>query len=187
MRTATFAPWFGLPSLFTFFLAFFSAFFGGLAMASADLGLGHHGAGLEHAGLAHACDHLQTLPHRHLGHLPHQRPHLVELAEELLDLMRLCAAAGRDAPPPAQVDHVRVAALLLGHRVDHALDALDRLLGILALWNHVAHAGHLGHQVAHAAHFGHHLELLAEVVKREVAFFELLLLAGNLFLRQLGL
>src|SRR5437588_303474 len=125
-------------------------------MAGADLGLGHHGAGLEHARLAHARHHLEPLPDAHVGHLPHQRADLVELVNELLDLVRLGAAAGRDAPAPADVDDVRVAALRLGHRVDHALDAPDGNVRALALGNHGAHAGHPPHRVAHAADPVHH-------------------------------
>ena len=79
--------------------------------------------------------------------------HLVELAEELLDLVRLGAAAGGDAAAAADVDDVGIAPLLLGHRVDHALDARKRLLGVLALGDHVAHAGHAADHVLHGPIF----------------------------------
>ncbi len=59
--------------------------------------------------------------------------------------------------------------------------------GVFAFGNHVAHAGHLGHHVLHAAHLGHHLELLAEVVEREIALCELVLLLLDFLLAQLGL
>src|SRR5579883_2275027 len=98
--------------LFPFALAVLRPLLGALAVPGADLGFEQLGAGLEGAGLAHAGHHLDALPDAHLGHLPHQRPHLLELGEELLDLVRLGAAAGGNAAAPADVDDVGIASLL---------------------------------------------------------------------------
>src|SRR5262249_46451951 len=88
-----------LPSLvlLPFLLPFFGPFLGALAVAGADLGLEHFRARHEGARLAQAGDHLDAFPDTHAGHLPHQRPHLVKVVQELLDLVRLGAAAGGDA------------------------------------------------------------------------------------------
>src|SRR5262245_2774369 len=131
-----------LPALLAFLLALLRAFFRRFAVSGADLLLGHHGAGLKQTGFAQARDHLDALPQAHRRHLPHQRADLLELLEELLDLVRFDAAAGSNAATPADVDDVRIAALLLRHRIDHALDALDRDFRVFALGDHVAHAGH---------------------------------------------
>src|SRR5262249_53366481 len=60
-----------LPFLLALLLAFLGPLLGALAVAGADLGLEHLGPRHEGAGPAHAGDHLQPLPHAHLGHLPH--------------------------------------------------------------------------------------------------------------------
>src|SRR4051812_35247095 len=78
---------------------------GALAVSGADLTLEHARPGQERAHLAEAGDGLHALPDAHFSHLAHHGPHLIELGEELLDLARLDAAAGRDPPPPALVDH----------------------------------------------------------------------------------
>jgi len=83
------------------------------------------------------------VPNRHISHLPHQRPRLVELKQELFHFVRLRAAGpmrcggGRD-----KVDQNRDRrGLLLGHGIDHALDAFDGDVGVFALGNQIAHAG----------------------------------------------
>src|SRR5436309_3219430 len=101
-------------------LAVLGPLLGALAVAGVALGLELR-PGQERPHLAQARHRLHPLPDAHLGHLTHQRPHLDELFEELLDLVRLDARAGRDPPAARLVDDVRVALLLLGHRVDHAL------------------------------------------------------------------
>src|SRR5262249_35095017 len=119
-------------SFLALLLPFLGAFLGALAVARVALDLHHLGPGLEGAHLAQAAHHLDALPDAHPGHLPHHRADHVELVEELLDLVVLDAAAGRDPPPPAEVYDIRIAPLGLRHPVDHALDALDPLLGVLA-------------------------------------------------------
>src|SRR5205085_3367136 len=103
-----------LPPLL-FLLAFLGALLRALAMAGADLVLQLHlRAGHESAGLAQTAHHLDPLPQAHARHLLHHRPHLAELPEELLDLVRLDAGPRGDTPAPAQVDDVRVRLLLQG-------------------------------------------------------------------------
>src|SRR5215467_6305195 len=109
-------------------------------MAGPDLGLEQFRAGQEGPGLAEPADHLYSLPDAHLGHLPHDDADLVKLVDKLLDLVRPDAAARSNAAATAHVDDVRIAALVLRHRVDHALNPLQGHLGILALRDHVAHA-----------------------------------------------
>src|SRR5882724_3928770 len=99
--------------LFALFLAFLGSFLGALAMAGADLRFGHGGTGLEHALLAHSRQHLDAFEHAHISNLPHDCPHRPKLVEELLDLVRLGAAADGDAAPAAEVDDVGVELLLL--------------------------------------------------------------------------
>src|SRR5665213_4201666 len=113
-------------------------------------------------------DKLYALPDAHAGHLPHQVAHLLELAEKLRDLVRLDAAAGRNAPPPVYVNHVGVAPLLLRHGVDYALDAAEGVLGVFALGDYVAHARHGRHDFLYRPHLLQLLELLSEVVECEV-------------------
>src|ERR1043166_3845578 len=153
----------------------------------ADLCLGHHGPGIEHPRLAHAHQRLEAVEHAHVSDLPHDRPHLIELPDKLLDFVRLRPASLGDPAAAAQVDDVRIPLLLLGHRVDHPLDPLDCGVGGLVLGNHLAHAGHLADQLLHAAHLGHGLELLAEVVEREIALGGLLLPPFDFLGRQVGL
>src|SRR5262249_51677512 len=176
-----------LPAFLAFLLPLLRTLLRRLAVSGADLLLGHHGAGLEHAGFAEARDHLDALPQAHLRRLPHARADLLEPLEERLDPVGLDAAAGGDTATPADIDDIRIAPLRLRHRVDHALDALDRDFRVLALWDHVAHAGHGGHDVLHRPHLLHLLELLAEIVEREVALGELGLLLLDLLLIELRL
>ena len=104
---------------------------------------------------------------------------------------RNCLMSCGSTPLPAAMRRRRLMSmmsglpLLLRHRVDHALDAKDGFLGVFAAGDHVAHARHGRHQILHRSHLLHLGELLAEVVEREIAFFELLLLRGDFFLRQL--
>ena len=136
----------------------------------------------ERAHLSEARHGLHAFPEAHLRHLAHQCADLIELIEELLDLVRLGAAAGRDAPATALVDHVGIASFFFGHRVDHALHPLQRDFGVLAFGNHFAHAGHAADHVLHAQ-FLNLRELIAEVLERQVALLHLLLLLASIPLR----
>src|SRR5262249_11707389 len=102
-----------LTPLLLFLLPLLGPFLGTFAMPGVPLGLQLGSARHESAHLAHAHHHLDPLHHAHLGNLPHQASDLIELDQELLDLVRLGAGAGRDPPPPAQVDDVGILALLL--------------------------------------------------------------------------
>src|SRR5262245_10944811 len=127
----------------SFLLAFLCTFLCALAMTRADLGFRQHGTGLEQTRSAHTRDRLDAVPDADADHLPHDAAYLVELGDELLVLVRFRAAAGGDAAPAADVNHVGIAPFLLGHRIDHALDAFESDFRIFAIRNHVAHAGHL--------------------------------------------
>src|SRR5262245_6392271 len=71
-------------------------------------------------------------PDAQLRHLLHQCPHLLELPEERLDVLRQDAGTGGDAAAPRVVEELRSVPLLLSHRVDHALDTPEALLGVPA-------------------------------------------------------
>src|SRR5205823_8753648 len=95
--------------LLFFLLAIFSSLLGTLPMPGADLALELElRSRLERSHLPQAAHHLDAFPDAHLRHLPHQGANLVKLAQELLDFMGLCAAAGSDPPPPADVDDVGI-------------------------------------------------------------------------------
>src|SRR5262245_36113204 len=68
-----------LLPLLALLLAFLGPFLGALAVAGADLALEQVRPRQERPHLAEARHHLHPLPDAHLGHLAHQRPHLVEL------------------------------------------------------------------------------------------------------------
>src|SRR5262249_58430251 len=59
-------------------------------------------------------------PDAQLRHLLHQCPHLLELPEEPLDVLRQDAGTGCDAAAARLVEDVRAVPLLLGHRVAHS-------------------------------------------------------------------
>src|SRR5262249_32797490 len=71
-------------------------------------------------------------PDAQLSHLLHQCPHLLELPEEPLDVLRQDAGTGGDAAAARLVEDLRADPLLPGHRVDHAPDAPEALLGVRA-------------------------------------------------------
>src|SRR6185312_9022362 len=114
------------PLFLVLLLAFVGAFLGALAVAGVALEFQVvHAARQERTRLAHPRHHLQSLPDGHLRHLLHERSHLVELLQELVDFVRFDAGPFGDAPPPVRIDDVRVGLLLLGHRIDHSLHALQ--------------------------------------------------------------
>src|SRR5262249_62084915 len=71
-------------------------------------------------------------PDAQLRHLLHQCPHLVELPEEPLDVLRQNAGTGGDAAAPRVGEGLRGVPPLSGHRVDPALDPPPALPGGLA-------------------------------------------------------
>src|SRR5262245_14522784 len=98
--------------LFALFLPILGPFLGAFAVTGANLALEHIRARHERTHLAKAGNHLHPLPEAHFGHLAHEAAYGVELGQELLNLLWLATAPGRDSPPPALVDHVWVAPFL---------------------------------------------------------------------------
>src|SRR5262249_2215008 len=93
---------------------------------------------------------------------------------------------GRDPPTATLVDDVRVLPLLLGHRVDHPLHALERDFRVFALGDQLGHPRHHADHVLHA-HLLDVLEVHAEVIERELSLLERLLLLLHLFFGDLRL
>src|SRR5438094_977249 len=80
--------YYALPPLLLL-LPLLRPFAGALAVAGVTFRLQHPFlAGVERAGLGQPGHHLDPLPDAHLHHLLHQRPHRVELLEELAYLVR---------------------------------------------------------------------------------------------------
>src|SRR5262245_6311565 len=71
-------------------------------------------------------------PDAHVCQLLHKPPHLSELPQEPLDVLRRDAGTGGDAAAARLVEDVRAVPLLPGHRVDNASDAPQALLCVLA-------------------------------------------------------
>src|SRR5581483_6074100 len=103
------------------------------------------GTGQKSTHVAEVGHHFNAFEDAHPGHLPHHTADLLELVEELLDFVRLGAAAGGDPAPAVDVDDVRIAAFFAGHRVDHAANAPHGFFGVFAFGNHLGkparHAG----------------------------------------------
>src|SRR5262245_25588453 len=114
-----------MPSsfLFSFFLAVFCSFLGGLSVTGANFAPEHRAAGIERAHLSKACDHFQAFPDALLRQLPHEAPSLIKLIDKLFDFVGFGAAAGSDAAATAHVDQVGIAPFFLGHGIDNALKA----------------------------------------------------------------
>src|SRR5262245_49565404 len=70
---------------------------------------------------------------RHAAEFGHHLLHLAELLEELADVVARRAAAERNAAAATEVDDLRIAALLRGHRADDGLDLLVVVVGDLRL------------------------------------------------------
>src|SRR5579863_8635522 len=77
----------------------------------------------ELGGHATALLALLAPPAHERGHGAHHLLHLLELAQEVVDVGRGHAAAVRDPRPARSVDDRRVVALGAGHRLDDGLDA----------------------------------------------------------------
>src|SRR4051794_26787510 len=137
---------------------------------------------------------LAGLPHerpevRHLAapDLAHQLAHLVELLDELVDLLDARPRALRDAKPARALDELGPPALLRGHRQDDRLDAVDLALVDLHLRQLLAREpGQHAEDRLQRPHLAQRLELLEEVVERELVAAQLALeLAGLVFLELL--
>src|SRR4051794_25837093 len=113
--------------------------------------------------LAH---HRPDVGHLALLQAAHQLAHLAELLDELVDLLHGGAGAGGDAGPAAPLDDVRPPPLLLGHREDDRLDAVELLLVDLHLRELVAgEPGEHPEQRRERPHLADLLELTQEVVE----------------------
>src|SRR5688572_22705562 len=123
------------------------------------------------------------LPHQlaEVGHLPrrkalHHLAHLTELLDELVDLLDGGAGALGDPLPAPALDQLGPAALLGGHRQDDRLDAVELALVDLQLGELVPReARDHPQQRRERAHRADPLELVEEVLERELVLAELLL------------
>src|SRR3954469_15084864 len=136
---------------------------------------------------------LAGLPHerpevRHLAapDLAHQLAHLVELLDELVDLLDARPRALGDAKPARALDELGPPALLGRHRQDDRLDAVDLAFVDLHLRQLLARqAGQHAEDRLERAHLAQRLELLEEVVERELVAAQLALELEGLVLLEL--
>src|SRR5215211_7166220 len=70
---------------------------------------------------------------RHPAQFGHHLLHLAELLQQLPDVLTRRPTPGGDTATPAEVDHVRMAALLRRHRADDRLDLFVVVVGDLRL------------------------------------------------------
>src|SRR5919107_4481472 len=138
---------------------------------------------------------LAGLPHERpeVGHLAapdlaHELAHLVELLDELVDLLDARARALRDAQPARALDELRPPALLGRHRQDDRLDAVDLALVDLHLRQLLAReARQHAEDRLQRPHLAQRLELLEEVLEREIVAAKLALELARLVLLELAL
>src|SRR4051812_27309466 len=136
---------------------------------------------------------LAGLPHerpevRHLAapDLAHQLAHLVELLHELVDLLDARPRALGDAKPARALDELGPPALLRRHRQDDRLDAVDLALVDLHLRELLARqARQHAEDRLERAHLAQRLELLEEVIERELVAAQLALELERLVLLEL--
>src|SRR3954447_17348786 len=136
---------------------------------------------------------LAGLPHerpevRHLAapNLAHQLAHLVELLHELVDLLDARARALRDPQPARALDQLGPPALLRRHRQHDRLDAVDLALVDLHLRQLLAREpGQHAEDRLEGAHLAQRLELLEEVLERELVAAQLTLELERLVLLEL--
>src|SRR3954451_21759179 len=136
---------------------------------------------------------LAGLPHERpqVGHLPapdlaHQLAHLVELLHELVDLLDARARPLGDAQSARALDQLRPPALLGRHRQDDRLDAVDLALVDLHLRELLAgQAGQHAEDRLQRAHLAQRLQLLEEVLERELVATQLALELAGLVLLEL--
>src|SRR5215210_2392632 len=121
------------------------------------------------------------LPHElaEIGHLARAEPlhhlaHLAELLDELVDLLDRGARALGDPQAARALDQLGAVALLRGHREDDRLDAIELALVDLELGELVAgQAGDHPQQRGERPHLADPLELVQEVLERELVLAEL--------------
>src|ERR671933_882649 len=136
---------------------------------------------------------LAGLPHERpeVGHLAapdlaHQLAHLVELLHELVDLLDARPRPLRDAQPARALDELGAPALLRSHRQDDRLDAVDLALVDLHLRELLARqTGQHPEDRLQRSHPAQRLELLEEVLERELVAAQLALELARLVLLEL--
>src|SRR5919199_1667743 len=136
---------------------------------------------------------LAGLPHERpeVGHLAapdlaHQLAHLVELLDELVDLLDARPRPLRDAQPARALDELRPPPLLRRHRQDDRLDAVDLALVDLHLRELLARqTGEHPEDRLQRPHPAQRLELLEEVLERELVAAQLALELARLVLLEL--
>src|SRR3954470_2435394 len=120
--------------------------------------------------------------------LAHELAHLVELLDELVDLLDARPGALRDAQPPRSLYELRAPALLRRHRQHDRLHAVDLALVHLHLRKLVARqAGQHPEDRLQGTHLAQRLELLEEVLERELVAAQLALELARLVLLELAL
>src|SRR4029453_11285887 len=106
-------------------------------------------------------------------HALHQLLHLAELLDQLADVCGLGAAAVGDPQAAGAVDDVGLDPLLACHRADDRLDLAHLVLVDLGVAQLLGDAGHQAHQVLQRAHLPDLLQLVQEVVERELPLEQL--------------
>src|SRR3954468_14872383 len=126
--------------------------------------------------------------HLALRQLAHHLLHLAELLDQLIHGLHVGPGPARDAAAARAVEDRRVGALLGSHRRDDGLKAVHLTLVDLEVAEaHPAYPGHHLEQIADRPHAAHLLELLEEVVERELLLADLLLELGRALLVELAL
>src|SRR3954468_18809932 len=134
------------------------------------------------AALAHQGP---EIGHAAAGNLLHDLAHLAELLDELVDRRDVRPAAVGDPQPARSLDQLRPPALLRRHRQDDRLDAVELALVDLQALHLGAHTGQHPEQVRQRAHLADLLELIQEVLERELVGADLALELGRLVLVEL--
>src|SRR2546421_448645 len=96
-----------------------------VAQHAAHVGHAHHPRGAAHQPALDAAAASSSAEHAGARELLHHLTHLDVLLDERVDLRHRCAGAARDAASSARVKDAVVAALLLRHRVNDRLCALQ--------------------------------------------------------------
>src|SRR5471032_2358628 len=136
------------------------------------------------AGLCHALRHRGPATRRELLH---QLSHLLVLRQHLVDLLHTRSRARGDALPARAVDHGRLAALLRRHREDDRLYPVELALVDLRVAHLLADAGKHAEDRAHRAELADLLDLIEEIVERELVLADLPLELLALLLVELAL
>ena len=106
------------------------------------------------------------------------------MLQNRIDVLHGRAAAFGDALAPLAIDHVVIAALLVGHGVDDGLDARELALVDLRIFGKILQRPHFRqhiHDFLERAHLANLLELIAKILQREFFLAQLTFQVGGRF------